>query len=397
MNEIRHNERLEVAYRQESGEWANQELLEDFLRTAGNGESEGTWFLARWNPSEPRSGGLVVRLYCPAGEETSETFRALTTELHQKLSNGLAVSTHEKGWPVPRFSIEVIHQDAEESWAYQLKLGPFQSEPFELHPNKILAVGEEAALSSLLGLEALDPVFGLPAKWVPFSQSERAAQNGSLLFEAAEVAMGHAINFLSARMEHALGLWELSRWVSNSLPYGGAQVCEMLSEDPAFFLKLVRDLVSEGLHLPPAEQFCEFIKVAEGESSDPDEVQMLVRKEVVNGNISFWLDDEGLLNAVEWKGPDDLNASEHHRMLDRLCRAVEHVSQTVTSGRPVLLVDVECRRELASSLKGLFPDLPVLAWSDLKDLSNIRTLASVNSRLSVDPPAAPSAFFSTSI
>jgi flagellar biosynthesis component FlhA len=397
LNEIRHNERLEVAYRQESGEWANQELLDDFLRTAGNGEAEGTWFLARWNPSEPPSGGLVVRLYCPAGEETSETFRSLTTELHQKLSNGLAVSTQEKGWPIPRFSIEVIHQETEESWAYQLKLGPFQSEPFELHPNKILAVGEETALSSLLGLEALDPVFGLPAKWVTFSQSERAAQHGTLLFEAAEVAMGHAINFLSARMEHALGLWELSRWVSDSLPYGGAQVCEMLSEDPAFFLKLVRELVSEGLHLPPPEQFCEFIKVAEGESSDPDEVQMLVRKEVVNGNITFWLDEEGLLNAVEWKGPEELNSSEHHRMLDRLCHAVEQVSQMVTSGRPVLLVNVECRRELASSLKGLFPELPVLAWSDLKDLSNIRTLVSVNSRLSVDPPAAPTAFFSTTI
>ena len=397
MNDTHHMERLEIAYREEGGDWANPELLEDFLRTAGNGQNDSTWFLARWNPSEPRVGGLVVRLYYPAGEESSDTFRALTQDLHLKLTNGLAVSAQERGWPVPRFSIHTLYQETEESWAYQLKLGPFQTEPFELHPNKILAVGEEAALSALLGLEAMDPVFGLPAKWVTFSQSERAAQYGTLLFEAAEVAMGHAINFLSARMEHALGLWEVNRWASSSLPYGGVAVCEILSEQPAFFLKLVKELVAEGLHLPPPEQFCEFIRVAEGESSEPDDIQMLVRKEVVNNNVSLWLDEEGLLNAVEWKGPEELNASEHHRMLDRLCRAIEQVSGMVTGGQPVLLVNVECRQELATSLKGLFPDLPVLAWSDLKDLSNIRTLASVNSRLSIDPPAAPTAFFQNSI
>lgn len=381
-----------MAYRLDDGNWANQELLEQFLESSGKGPQEA-WYLARWSAGEPRSGGLIVRLFCPLGESQGEIFRSLTGDLRAKLSNGLVLACHERGWPLPRFTIEPLHQEIDESWGYQLSLGPFQTEPFVLYPTKILAVGEEAALSSLLGLEAIDPVFGLPAKWVTHSQSERAAHNGSLLFEAAEVVMGHSINFLSSHMEHALGLWELNRWLSNSLPFQGARACQPLQEDAPFLLKLVKELVGEGLHLPPPERVCEYLQMARGESEKAEEISVLVRREVVNDNIGDWLDEEGFLNAVEWRGPEELNAGDHHRMLERLCRTIEQVHSTVMSGRPVLMVNVEARRELAESLKSLFPDLPVLAWSDLKDLSNIRTVASVNAKLSVDPPAFPTAFF----
>jgi flagellar biosynthesis component FlhA len=390
-------ESLQVSYRHSGGDWTDNELIEQFLAAIESEDSTETWFLARWNSSQPRSGGLVVRIYCPRREAESETFHSLLDSLHLKLMNGLSLSTKEKGWPVPRFSIQVYRQDEEETWAYQLVLGPFQTEPCELHPNKILAVGDEGALSSLLGLEAMDPVFGLPAKWVTFSQSERAAQQGCLLFEASEVAMGHAINFLSTRMEHAIGLWEINRWLSTSLPSRGAETCRQLQEDAAFLLRLVRHLMSEGLNLPPAERFCEHLQVARAETTDRDEIEMLVRREVVNDNLRSWLDADGMLNAIEWKGPDEVQSSPHLRMLDRLTRAAEQVTSRATSGRPVLLVDISYRTELATALKSLFPDLPVLAWSDLKDLSNIQVLVSVNATLSVDPPAVPVAFFSTTL
>jgi flagellar biosynthesis component FlhA len=390
-------ESLEVSYRQSGGDWTDGDLLGEFLAAVESEDSDETWFLARWNPKKPQSGGLVIRVYCPEREIESDTFHTLMDTLQLKLINGLSMSAHEKGWPVPRYSVQVCRQDTEETWAYQIKLGPFRTEPFVLHPNKILAVGDETALSSLLGLEALDPVFGLPAKWVTFSQSERASQQGALLFESSEVVMGHAINFLSSRMEHAVGLWELNRWLSTSLPHQEVEPCRQIQEDSAFLLRLVQHLLAEGLNLPPAERFCEHVQMARAATDNPDEVEMLVRKEVVNDNVGAWLDQDGMLNAIEWKGPDELKSGLHHRMLDRLTRAAEQVTSSTVSGRPVLLVDVDFRTELATALKGLFPDLPVLAWSELKDLSNIRVLLSVNANLSVDPPAAPAAFFSVTL
>lgn len=388
-------ESLEVSYRQFGQNWSDDSLVQHFLSEVDSQDCEEGWYLARWNPGPPQSGGLVVRLYCPEREAEGETFRTLLETLHFKLTNGLTLSSRDKGWPPPRFTVQVFRQDSEETWAYQLVLGPFQTEPFELHPNKILAVGEEGALSSLLGLEAVDPVFGLPAKWVTFGQSEKASQHGCLLFEATEVVMGHAINFLGSRMEHALGLWEINQWFSASLTHRGMDACQLL-EDAAYLLRLVRRMVSEGLHLPAAERFCEHLLVAQAETDDLDEIEMLVRKEVVNDNVSLWLDEDGMLNAIEWKGPEELQSTQHLRMLERLTRATEQVTSKTTSGRPVLLVNVEeGRSELATAIKGLFPDLPVLAWSDLKDLSNIQVLVSVNATLTVDPSAVPVAFFST--
>lgn len=398
MNTTRHAENLAISYCRSGEKWSDKELLLQFVETLESEQpSECDWMLARWVPTQPRTGGLEVRLFCPQRELKSDTLIALFELLQAKLLNGLALSSAERGWPTPRFSVQVCPSGSEDEWGYQLKLGPFQTDSFGLHPNKILAVGDEGSLSSLLGLEATDPVFGLPAKWVTVSQADKASQHGCLIFESPEVIMGHSINFLSVRTEHALGLWEVNRWLAGGLPTQGAEVCNQIQNNSSLLLRVVRSLIAESLHLPPAERFSEHLHSAMGETSNADEIEMLVRKEVVNDNIGLWLDEDGVLNAIAWKGPEELKSGLHHRMLERLARAVEQVTSQVASGTPVLLVDLDYRQELASSLKGLFPSLPVLAWSDLKDLSNVHTVVTVNATLAVDPPPVPTAFFSTTL
>jgi flagellar biosynthesis component FlhA len=354
-----------------------------------------SWLLARWKKSAPTTGGLTLYLAAPSLEVDRGTQLKLADLVKQKLANGFFQSAQEKGWPLPRFFVSTESESIDDHWTYWFQLGPYRTEAVVFHPNKILAVGEEQALAPLLGLECVDPVFGLPAKWVTYSQSERASGQGALLFDAAEVIMSHAISFAESRMEHAIGQWEVSRWMVPALSSSDEMVCRLLQEQAPLLLRLTRNFLAEGLYLPAPSQFCEHLTQAlSALSNDPAGIEETVRTAVVRHNLPRWMDETGCLTVVEWKGPSELRAQDHHRMLGRLSQALEVAYESLTSGTPVLLAELAQRQHLATALEGLFPELPVLAWSELEDLSNIRIMSTINAKLQVHPSVLPAKFFS---
>lgn len=309
------------------------------------------------------------------------------------------MSALEKGWPVPRFFVHLNQplQD-NQNWTYQLELGAVRTDPQILYPNKLLAVGEEETLSPLLGLECLDPMFGLPAKWVTASQSEKATELGCLVFGAADVVTGHAINFSELRAQDAIGFWEVNQWFLNGLSADEAGGTRLLSQHQATLLKLIRSAVSEGFHLPQPDRFSEHVQLAlkESEGTSPA-LELLVRKAIVNDNLPRFQDADGVLNVLEWKAPKQLRTEDYHRMLRRLVLAVEEATHELASGIPVLVTEVEGREELAKAMTSICPDLPILAWSELKDLANLRILTTVDASLGVIPTVLPVGFYTISL
>ena len=391
------SEQLRFSYRLQSGDWSDQTLWDE-LKELTKDNQEKSWMVVQWSEEQPSDGGLSIYLAAPTPDIDRATQLKLADLVKQKLSNGFRNACRERGWPLPRFQISSVTDSKNDNWTYWFQLGPHRTNPVVIHPNKILAVGEEHALSTLLGLECTDPVFGLPAKWVTYSQSERASSQGSLLFEAADVIMSHAINFTESRFAYALGTWEVNHWLSGALPSGGATTCRMLSEHGPVLLTLVKKLVGEGLYLPSPEQFCEqiLLALAEADSGSLENMEPFLRKVVVSLNVPRWLTEHDELNVLEWKGPEDVESHQHHRMLRRLTQALHEAVASQNSGTPILAVSHSQREQMAEALSGLFPDLPIVAWSELSDLSNIRIISTIDSELRVDPSVLPASFFSIS-
>ena len=391
------SEQLRFSYRLQSGDWSDQTLWDE-LKELTKDNQEKSWMVVQWSEERPSDGGLSIYLAAPTPDIDRATQLKLADLVKQKLSNGFRNACRERGWPLPRFQISSVTDSKNDNWTYWFQLGPHRTNPVVIHPNKILAVGEEHALSTLLGLECTDPVFGLPAKWVTYSQSERASSQGSLLFEAADVIMSHAINFTESRFAYALGTWEVNHWLSGALPSGGATTCRLLSEHGPVLLTLVKKLVGEGLYLPSPEQFCEqiLLALAEADSGSLENMEPFLRKVVVSLNVPRWLTEHDELNVLEWKGPEDVESHQHHRMLRRLTQALHEAVASQNSGPPILAVSHSQREQMAEALSSLFPDLPIVAWSELSDLSNIRIISTIDSELRVDPSVLPASFFSIS-
>ncbi len=384
-----------MSYKTHSQPWTDPDLLADFSRAMEADETDDGWLLVRWKKAAPSTGGLNIILSAPAVDIDRATQSKLADLVRQKLSNGFFQSSREKGWPPPRFFVRTEQEAMESDWTYRLQLGPYRTEPMVIHPNKVMAIGDEQALSPLLGLECSDPVFGLPAKWITYSQADRAAAQGSLLFEASEVIMSHAIRFAETRMEHAVGQWEVVRWLTRALPTLDETACKLLENQVPHILLMVKSVLAEGLFLPEPDQFCELLsKTLALHAHDPSLRLEDIRKGIMGHNLHRWLDDKGTLNVVEWKGPAELRTQDHHRMLHRLSHSLEEAQAELASGTPVLMVDLSERERLAKALESLFPDLPILAWCELEDLSNIRILSTVDARLQVQPSVLPASFFS---
>jgi type III secretory pathway component EscV len=209
--------KFQSAYKSGQQPWDNPALIETLLERGPDSEGD-SWCLLRWSEGQPVEGGLRVLLAAPAREASSSTFRDLREAITQKLSNGFIRACQESGWPQPRFSVPSQPAEPTNDWCYTLELNSYRTERINIHPSKVLVIGEEESLSRLLGLECVDPVFGLPAKWVARSQSEKASQAECLVFEASEIIMSHTISFAESRTADAIGHWEVVRWFSQGLP-----------------------------------------------------------------------------------------------------------------------------------------------------------------------------------
>lgn len=374
--------------------WSDPDLPAQFQETLGQSDDSAHWALIRWRDERPVDGGLNVYLSAPNPDMDQATLLKLADLVRHKLSSGLAQSSAEKGWPTPRFKVNTTDDPNTDCWTYWLRVGAHRSAPVVIHPNKVLAVGEDGPLSALLGLECVDPVFGLPAKWVTYSQSNRATEGGCLLFEASEVIMSHAIAFIEPMTGLAVHQWEVVEWAARALPSLGTSASVFLQDKPDRVAYLVRQMIRESLSLPTPERFLSAVLEAEERAGgELQQVESLVRPVVVNHNLSRWRGPHGDLVGIEWEAPAETTPEQHQRMLGRLSAALEEAAHSHEGATPLLLVEAEHRATLAAALSGLYPELPVVGWNELENMAELAVVARVSAELEVEPSVIPAAVF----
>jgi flagellar biosynthesis protein FlhA len=74
-------------------------------------------------------------------------------------------------------------------YEYEIKLKGARIGRGEIYPGQFLAIGTKDLLAQIDGADGIDPAFGLPAKWVPAGEKDKAEGLGLTVVEAA-VALG---------------------------------------------------------------------------------------------------------------------------------------------------------------------------------------------------------------
>ena len=374
---------------------ANQpELDVQTLKALGHEPEDGRqWYFASWEASPPNSGGIEIRLRLPQeswGTEDAAVFFASTAE---KLERAFSQYAEERSWPIPRVT---LLPEPGDTWSYSIHHPNTHLQEGLLRPNKLLTVGEANLINRLLGLETFDPVFGLPAKWISYSQLERAQELGLSIFDCEALVAAHCLNSTIPSYSRSVGYWELQEWVSQDLSHSADLILPLLKKRAGSLLSIVRSMLSSQLWLPkPADFFERLSQVIESEPGASSAVWgELLRKDILESNVSRWLSASGQLKVIEWKGRPCEGGAAQTRLLRRLATALSTHTCQETGQPPVLVCQFEERRELSSALNTAFPELQVLSWPELPSTAPVELVATIKSDFEVSTSTWPSVYFS---
>jgi len=91
-------------------------------------------------------------------------------------------------------------------FCYRLTILKFPEGDGELRPGRVLALGEDANLGPLLGEPGLDPIYGLPGKWILPSHAEAALELGCHLVDPETVLSTHLMERMPTYLPDLLRL-----------------------------------------------------------------------------------------------------------------------------------------------------------------------------------------------
>ena len=379
-----------LATSRDDGTWDNEDLLRE-LREADMVPQGGHWAIWSWEQPAHLPARLQISIAVPRDVRSGSATHEFLDGVGRQLKRSFGLFCSERGWPAPSYELRSL-PSSDGDWSYHISLPGGPEARGSLRPAKILAMGDEAQLAPLLGLETLDPMMGLPAKWIARSQAPAAHSAELHLFDGPGLVAAHTLHLVAEIWQRCLGFVEVQRWLLHALPSHAPLLATLLPERAAGLLAAVKTLVADGLWLPDPCSFLESYSAAlpelEAEKGDHIMLQELLRRDVVPLNLTRFSDREGMLHAVEWRGEVEEEEEEEGtglatRLINRLGAAL--LDSHDHHGPPIVLTSFENRLALSQALRGPFPHLPVLSWAELPAHARVNIVAVVDARFEVDP------------
>jgi flagellar biosynthesis protein FlhA len=276
---------------------------------------------------------------------------------------------------------------------YEIRIGGISVATGEAPHGCVLAIGD--SMDGLPGRHTTEPVFGLPAVWLPIEYRASAELTGATIVERAAVVTTHLAEMVRQHASRLLSLDDVR------------ELLEVLKSDrPAAVEELVPSLLSlsgvqrvlQGL-LDEQVSIRDLARVLEGVgqrarvTTDPDALLEAARASLGPALTAPYVRD-GVLRAitlepaVESQLAEALRAGEQGVViaLDPVTaqRLVADIAALMTASEqrgelPVVLVSGPLRLPVRRLLRGSLPQLPVIGFAEAAGLHQIETVGQVSS------------------
>jgi flagellar biosynthesis protein FlhA len=261
---------------------------------------------------------------------------------------------------------------------YRILIGGREVARGAIKPGSWLAIDPGGARLPITGEAARDPAFGLPAKWIPEAERQRAELGGYTVVDATGVVITHLGEALRKHAPELLGREDLKSLVDkvretspslvdelmpNMLTMGALhRVLGLLLEERVPITNLTRILESLAHHVPVTK--------------DPADLTERVRGDLGRTICDRFRDAQGKLHALvlDPRVESELRRTMHdkHLTLDppRLEKFLVRVANEWRKAgarnlEVALLCDTVLRRPLRHTLARSLPDLAVIAYQEV--------------------------------
>lgn len=276
--------------------------------------------------------------------------------------------------------------------SYEIRVGGVTAATGEAPPGHLLAIGD--APDSLPGRRTTEPVFGLPAVWVPVEHRATAEIVGATIVERAAVVTTHLAETVRQHASRLLSLDDVRELVDVLKSERPTTVEELVPGllPLAAVQRVLQGLLDEQVSIRDLGRLLEGVGQRARATTDADALLEAARASLGPALTSPFL-RSGTLHAitldpeVEQEAAEAMRASEQGVVLAMdpvsASRLVRDLTAMVTRAEndgltPVLLAAGPLRLPLRRLLRGSLPQLPVIGFAETAGVTSIETIGQVS-------------------
>jgi len=279
---------------------------------------------------------------------------------------------------------------------YEIRLFDHAIATGQLEPNMLLAMDSGNSQVKLVGIETSEPVYGLPALWIPETDRETAELNGYTVIDAESVFITHLSETLRKHAHELITREDVQLLVDR---LGGTQpslihdvVGELVSV--GMLQRILKNLLSQGIPVRELSTILESLGEHAGKTKNPDVLTEMARKDLKRAITDQYKNDQGKVLAIT------LDPNLEYHMLNQLRQEGDRLNLmldteiTMAFGREVaqawkqnteqghdnmvLLCDSRLRGNLAGMLARVISALPVVAYDEIVVGTDIEPVGTVS-------------------
>ncbi|KZE53105.1 flagellar biosynthesis protein FlhA [Brevibacillus parabrevis] len=278
---------------------------------------------------------------------------------------------------------------------YMIKIKGNQVAKGEILLDHYLAMSPGIEDDSIVGIETVEPAFGLPALWVTEENKEIAELSGYTVVDPPSVVATHLTEIVKRHAHELLGRQETRALIDNVREVAPVLVDELI---PGLLSigdvqKVLQKLLREKVSVRNLQVILEALADHALFTKDPDVLTEYVRQ-AMSRQITLQFTEPGqplrVLTAgagLEKAISERVEQSEQGSYLamdpdtsQRIFQGMSaEVSRMINSGQqPILLCSPAIRMYLRQLVDRMMPDVPVLSYSELEPHVEVQSVGMVN-------------------
>ncbi len=266
-----------------------------------------------------------------------------------------------------------------ETQAYRILLGGREVARGKVLPDMWLAINSGSAQPiPLTGEDTIEPVFGLPAKWIKDSDRFRAEAAGYTVVDAPSVIITHLGEMVRRHAAELLGRDDLKAMIDKVRETNPAVVDELIPTVLSMGLlhRVLMLLLEERVPISNLPRILESLSAHAVTTKDPVELAERVRADIGRAVVDRFRDANGRLRAIVFDPRVEVELRRQlqgqHLMLDPVrleqltIKIGTELRKAQARGQDVaVLCDASLRRPLRQALIRALPDIAVVAYQEV--------------------------------
>nr|WP_216369269.1 MULTISPECIES: flagellar biosynthesis protein FlhA [unclassified Brevibacillus] len=278
---------------------------------------------------------------------------------------------------------------------YIIKIKGNQVAKGEILLDHYLAMSPGFEDDAVVGIETVEPAFGLPALWVTEENKEIAELSGYTVVDPPSVVATHLTEVIKRHAHELLGRQETRSLIDNVRETAPVLVDELIPGTLSIgdVQKVLQKLLREKVSIRNLPVILEALADHAVYTKDPDVLTEYVRQ-ALSRQLTLQYTEPGQPLRVITAGPglekaisERIEQSEQGTYLamdpetsQRIYQSMSaEVSKMVNAGQqPIILASPAIRMYLRQLMERMMPDVPVLSYSELEPHVEVQSVGMVN-------------------